>query len=160
MAFVVDPDAEWGSAIIWSVLLMFLSLPGDYMAAHGRRIAVALGVIAGLILIPVVVRWEPAQLAVIAGYVAAFGGMLTLAAIRAGIGSIGRWVLLAATVLLPVALLVPVAFGLVANQRGIFAILLPYGLAWILLGLRLAIRGSATIIDQPMATIGSEVRPA
>jgi hypothetical protein len=146
LAFVLWQDAAWtvASLVPLSLLLMFLSLPGDYMAAHGRRIAMALGVLGLCIVIANLPYSQPGVVAGVGGWLFALGGMLTLAAIRAEIGF-------------------PVAFGLgnlSEDESWVLASLLPYGLAWLLIGLRMAIRGSATIIDLPMNPTEPEVRAA
>ena len=143
-----------------SVLLMFISLPGDYMAAHGRRIAVGIGVV-GLCIVVANLSWSYFTAAVaIAGYLLVFGGMLTLAAIRAEIGARGRWLLLILTIAIPVAISLPAMLGLVKFTVDQAWILLPYGVAWALIGLRLAVRGSPTIVDLPVSPTEPEVRAA
>jgi hypothetical protein len=165
LAFVFWQDAAWSVAILvpLSMLLMFLSLPGDYMAAHGRRIAIAIGLI-GLCIVATNLPYSlPTALAGIAGFLIALGGMLTLAAIRAKIGSSGRWTLLVLGVLLPAVIGFPIAIGLgnmSEDEMWLLAVLLPYGLAWVFVGLRLAIRGSATLIDPPHNPTEPEVRAA
>lgn len=151
------PDGLLG----WSILLMFLSLPGDYMAAHGRQIAIAFGVIGAGIVIAPLVGWDwPLAIISIVLVFTVFGGMLTMAAIRAELGTGTRWVLIALVVALPVALLIPTAMGFASDRWQAVATLLPYGITWILVGLRLVVRGSATFVDQPGDAVGSEVRPA
>lgn len=165
IAFVFWGEKAWEIAILipLSMLLMFMSLPGDYMAAHGRRIAIALGFIGLCIVVANLPYSLATAMAAIAGYLIALGGMLTLAAIRAEIGTSGRLTLLVLGVLLPAAIGFPVAFGLgniTEDEMWLFVLLLPYGLAWALVGLRLAIRGSATIIDLPTNPIATEVHAA
>jgi hypothetical protein len=162
IAFVFWYERAWDLAglVPISMLLMFLSLPGDYMAAHGRRIAIGLGVVGACIVGVNLPNWVLAAIAGIAGYLIALGGMLTLAADRAEIGPSGRWILLVLAVLLPAAIGFPVAFGLgniSESESWILAALLPYGFAWVLVGLRLAVRGSATLDDPPANPIVSEV---
>jgi hypothetical protein len=165
LAFVFAQDSAWAVAILIppSMLLMFLSLPGDYMAAHGRRIAIALGLVGLCIVVANLPYSLPTVAAGLVGYLIALGGMLTLAAIRAEIGSPGRWTLLVLGVLLPAAIGLPVAFGLGTiseDEVWLLGVLLPYGFGWVYVGLRLAIRGSATLIDPPLNPIGPEVRAA
>ena len=145
------------------MLLMFLSLPGDYMATHGRRIAIALGVIGLCIVVANLPYSLLTAVAAIGGYLIALGGMLTLAAIRAEIGPSGRWILLTLAVVLPAAIGFPIALGLGTiseDETWVLSLLLPYGVAWVLVGLRMAIRGSATIIDLPASPTEPEVRGA
>jgi hypothetical protein len=159
----VDPSWELWGLLPLSMLFMFLGLPGDYMAAHGRRIAIAFGLIGICIVAANLPLWMLQVVAASAGYLIALGGMLTLAAIRAGIGPSGRWILLVAAVGLPVTISLPAAVGLVSIDSGAMwylAIVVPYGVAWIVIGLRMAIRGSATFIEQSTSPVESEVRPA
>lgn len=161
--FAVDPSWQLWGLIPLSMLFMFLGLPGDYMAAHGRRIAIAFGLIGLCIVGANLPLWMLQVVAAGAGYLIALGGMLTLAAIRAGIGPSGRWILLAAAVGLPVTISLPAAVGLVSIDSGAMwylAIVLPFGFAWIVVGLRMAIRGSPTIIDLPLNPTEPEVRAA
>jgi hypothetical protein len=165
LAFVFWHESAWTVVILipLSLLLMFLSLPGDYMAAHGRQIAIAVGVV-GLCIVVASLPYSLATLvAAIGGWLIALGGMLTLAAIRAEFGPLGRWILLVLAVILPVAIGFPVALGLGTisdDETWVLGLLLPYGLAWVFVGLRLAIRGSATIVDPPLNPIEPEVRAA
>jgi hypothetical protein len=162
VGFVFWQETGWDLAILIpiSVLLMFISLPGDYMAAHGRQIAVAIGVV-GLCIVVANLPWSYFTAAVaIAGYLIAFGGMLTLAAIRAEVGVRGRWILLTLTILVPLAVSLPAMLGLVKFTEDQMWILLPYGLAWALIGVRLAVRGSPTIVDLPPSPTEPEVRAA
>ncbi len=165
VAFVVWQNDAWAVAILFPVAMLFmlLSLPGDYMATHGRRIAVALGVIGLCIVVANLPYSLLTAVAAIGGYLIALGGMLTLAAIRAEIGPSGRWILLTLAVVLPAAIGFPIALGLGAiseDETWVVGLLLPYGVAWILVGLRMAIRGSATIIDLPASPTEPEVRGA
>jgi len=165
IAFVFWHDRAWELAglIPVSMLLMFLSLPGDYMAAHGRQIAIALGVVGLCIVVANLPYSPPTAIAGIAGYLIALGGLLTLVAIRAEIGPSRRWGVLGLAVLLPAAIGFPVAFGLgniSEDETWLLGVLLPYGFAWVLVGLRLAIRGSATLVDPPLHPIEPEVRTA
>ena len=165
VTFVLVGEGAWNLAALvpLSMFLMFFSLPGDYMAAYGRRIAVAIGVIGACIVITnLPYSWFTA-FAAIAGYLIALGGMLVMAAIRAGIGRSVRWALLVLAVVLPAAIGFPVALGLgniSADESWILGLLLPYGVAWILVGLRMAIRGSATLVDLPATPTEPEVRAA
>jgi hypothetical protein len=165
VAFVVWQNGAWAVAILFPVAMLFmlLSLPGDYMATHGRRIAIALGVIGLCIVVANLPYSLLTAVAGIGGYLIALGGMLMLAAIRAEIGPSGRWILLVVAVVLPVAIGFPIALGLGTisdNETWVLGLLLPYGVAWILIGLRMAIRGSATLLDLPASPTEPEVRAA
>jgi hypothetical protein len=159
-----NPALDWG-LIGMAFVLMLVSLPGDYMlAGHGRRIALGLCAVAvcfvGFAAIPL---W-PVQLACAAvGYLIAFGGMLALAALRAGIGSTGRWRLLGLTIALPALIGGPAVVGLTSlglSSQLAYAVVVPYGLAWLVVGLMLALRGSPTIADPPVIAIEPEVTVA
>ncbi len=165
VAFVFWHENAWALAILipLSMLLMFLSLPGDYMATHGRHIAIALGVVGLCVVIANLPYSLPTAMAGIAGYLIALGGMLTLAAIRAEIGPSRRWIVLAFAVLLPAAIGFPVALGLgniSEDETWLLGVLLPYGFAWVFVGVRLAIRGSATLVDPPLNPIEPEAPAA
>jgi hypothetical protein len=163
MASWAEPNSQSGSLIGWSLLLMFLSLPGDYMAAHGRRIAVAFGTIGVCILGAHLTPWPTLGLFAVAGYLTVLGGMLTMGAVRAGIGASGRWILLALAVGLPLVLLTPIGIGIVqvdGDPPVMLTMLLPFGLAWVFLGLRMALRGAPTIVDPPLNPVDAEVAAA
>jgi hypothetical protein len=168
-AFWAAPASAYESLIGWSLVLMFLSLPGDYMAAHGRRIAIVLGLLGLVVLAVNIAGWSVVSLVLgVGGLVAAFGGLLVMAAIRAEVGPNRRWFLLVSVVLVPIA--VPTAISLLREAAALgpldfgpwsaVAILLPYGLVWSLIGLRMTIRGAPTIVDLPISTIEAEARPA
>ncbi len=165
LAFVFWYESAWTVAILipLSLVLMFLSLPGDYLASHGRQIAVALGVV-GLCIVVAKLPYSPPSVAAgVAGYLIALGGLLTLAAIRAEIGSSRRWALLVLAVVVPAVVGFPIASSLgdmSEDETWLLAVLLPYGFAWVFVGLRLAIRGSATLVDPPVNPIEPEVRAA
>jgi hypothetical protein len=157
-AYLVWPGGEWGSAIGLAVLLMIVSVPGEYMAAYRGRIAL---VLAGIVVAVVIGQFLPwslsgGRLNTLSGVAASVligAGMLTLAAIRAGIGPKARWVLMLATVPLPVAIAIVILGGFGPNDPGgmpaMLTAILPYGIVWTILGLRMAVRGSRTISDDP-----------
>jgi hypothetical protein len=153
-------------ALLWlSLLAMFLSLPGDYMAAHGRRIALAFGAVGVSFVAANLLPWESAAILGFGTVVTVLGGMLALVAIRAGIGPRGRWILFALAVGAEVVAAVPISIGLapwVGAPDAFIATLViaPYGLAWTLVGLRLAIRGSATLATPVSTPPEPEVAPA
>jgi hypothetical protein len=165
LEFVFRYESAWTLAILipLSLLLMFLSLPGDYMASHLRQIAIAVGVVGLCVVVANLPYSLLTQMAGIAGWLIALGGLLTLAAIRAEIGSSRRWALLVLAVIAPAVVGFPVAYGLgnvSEDEAWLLAVLLPYGFAWVFVGLRLAIRGSATLVDPPVNPIEPEVRAA
>ena len=165
-AWSVGPDGEWGGGIGYAVLLMFVSVSGDYLAGYGRRIAIGIGATIGLALLAWTLPWSVADgllnlSAGAAGYILAGAGLVTLPAIRAGIGSRVRWLLLAASVLVPATVAIPILGGFGPADRGGMPALLvatvPFGVAWMLFGLRMTIRGSATIRDTPSNPGATEV---
>lgn len=152
----------------WSLLpgglmLIALSLPGDYLAEHRGRVAAVIG----LVVVCIVggnVAPEPVSTAfAVSGTVALFAGLLTAGAIRAGIAAKGRWIILAIAMGAPLAPTIPAALGIVdlgSEQPWHLLAGLPYGLAWTLVAIRMAIRGTPTIIDPPISTMEPEVRIA
>jgi hypothetical protein len=173
VSIAVGSGGDWGVAESFvgaALMLMLLSLPGDYLAGFGRRIALVLAGLGASVIVVNGLGWTvPAFVLGGGAYLVAICGLLTAAAIRAGIGARGRWLLLAASVLLPI--LVIAGIGLLRAVAGIvllpgdspFAVfsILPYGLAWLLVGTRMAVRGSPTIIDAPVdPSPAREVQPA
>ncbi len=153
-----DGDAVWSLAGI-VLVLMFLSLPGDYMAAHGRQIAIGFGLLGASFLGASVVPWPFLAIPVLFAYLIVLGGMLTMAAIRAGFGPHARWIILALVIGLPFILAVPIVVVALAGSSGAWAVavFLPYGLAWTVVGLRMTLRGAPTIVDPPVETTEQEV---
>lgn len=161
-AFTAGRGEEWGDWIGIAILLMFIGLPGDYMAMYGRRIAAGIATVFLAIILASSTPWSLGGglvtfAAGAAAYLLAGAGMLTLAAIRAGIGSSFRKTIVVAAVLLPTAIALPIAFGLAPSGRDaaplLLAIVLPYGIAWILIGLRMTLRGAVTVTDSPLNTV-------
>ena len=159
-----DLTSDWGSLTGIAFVLMLISLPGDYLADYGRRIAVAIGVVAASIVGANLLGWGwPALVLYVTAELVVLGGFLVVAAIRAGIGSSGRWRLVLVAIALPVLIGIPAAIGVTETSpaaRLLYALTVPYGLAWVLIGLRMAIRGAPTIIDPPAIVTESEVHPA
>lgn len=161
---------EWGYGVLIAMLLMIFAVLGDYLEAHARRIGLAVSV---LVVAAVLAGVQPLTaigdgvLSLALGAAAAMllsGGMLTLAAIRAGIGPGVRWLLIAAALLVPAAVAIPVMGGFGPTDPGgvpaMVVAILPYGLAWAIIGLRMTIRGSETIHDAPTIKPTSEVAAA
>lgn len=152
------PGEEWGDSFGVAVLLMFIALPGDYLMPHGRRIGVTIVAIVVAMFLGRALPWSVAdgllnQAAGLAAGLLVGAGMLTLVALRAGIGPRARWLLLAVGILLPAMVGILILGGFGPGDRGgaaaMLIAVLPYGLAWTLLGLRMMLRGSATIHDTP-----------
>jgi hypothetical protein len=162
LLILAGPSADGSGLLVGSAIAMFLSLPGQYMTAHGRRIALGLGLVSGCAVVAGLLPWPLLAAPFLAMYLLVLAGMLVLAGIRAGIGAPDRWRLLIVAIGLPVVLVAPVIVGVaprVVMPWLLAGILLPYGLAWTALGLRLLVRGSATFVDE-LAPAESEVSHA
>lgn len=147
---------EWGYGIFIAMLLMLFAVLGDYMASHARQIGLTLSVLVAAALLA-----GAQPLHVIGGGMLNFalgaaaalllsGGMLTLAALRAGIGVGVRWLLIVGALLVPITVAVPIMGGFGPTDPGgapaMVVAILPYGIAWAIIGLRMTIRGSVTIL--------------
>lgn len=160
------PNEEWGVSGVFALLLMFAAVPGDYTLPYLRRIGLTVGAIVVAIVLARILPWAVADglLNVTAGitaYLLVGAGLLALAAVRAGIGPRGRWLLLAAALLVPVIVSIPVMGGFGPGDPGgtaaMFVAAMPYGLAWTFLGLRMTARGSPTnVVPSPSPRV-SEV---
>ena len=160
ISFGSGPD--WGAAESFvgaAVMLMLVSLPGDYLGLQRPRLVVAIGVFAGSIVAANLLGWgAPAALFGSLAALVAVCGILATAALRAGIGPRGRWLTVAVGVLIPLFLVAVVTLvrettgttlvDVAASTTALFG--LPYGLVWLLLGVRMTVRGSATIVDPPV----------
>jgi len=158
---------EWGSGVLVAMLLMLVAVLGDYMASYRRQIGVT-----ALLLIAAIVFAGMQPLRAISDGMLTFalgaaaalllsGGILTLAALRAGIGAGGRWLLIVCSLVVPVIIAIPVMGGFGPTDPGgvpaMVVAILPYGIAWAIVGLRMTLRGSATIHDEPLPTRVTEV---
>lgn len=166
---LATPD-EWGYGVLLAMLLMLFAVLGDYMATYMRQIGlttsavVAAALLAGAQPLNVV---GGGMLNFALGAAAALllsGGMLTLAALRAGIGAGGRWLLIVGGMLIPVTVAIPVMGGFGPTDPGgapaMVVAILPYGIAWTIIGLRMTLRGSVTIHDAPSTEPTQEVAAA
>ena len=169
VALWADPSFGWGSLLGLFLVGTMLSLPGDYMAAHGRQIASALGTLAASLVLAKIAGWNVVGLGlVVIAYAIAICGPLTLAAIRAGIGARGRWLLLGGAVAMPIAVTLAISVlqaltDVVVIAEGStqpFGAMVPYGLAWLFVGVRMTVRGAPTIIDPPLIPNEPEVSAA
>jgi hypothetical protein len=149
---------------------MIIAVLGDYLASQARRMGLT---VAALVAAAVLAGVQPLSvigdgaLSFALGAAAALllsGGMLTLAALRAGIGAGVRWLLIAGFLLVPVTIAIPVMGGFGPTDPGgapaMVVAILPYGIAWAIIGLRMTIRGSETIHDGPTIKPTSEVAAA
>jgi len=162
----LSANDDWGEGVGLAVILMLCAVPGDYALAYLRQIGLVVGAIVVAMVIARVAPWSSTDgqlnLAVgVAAWLLVAVGMLTLAAIRAGVGPRGRWILLAAAVLVPASIGIPILGGFgPGDPGGLVAMVVttaPYGVAWALLGLRMTARGSATIIEAPPSQRATEV---
>ena len=153
--------ADWGDAgtlLGLAPMLMLLGLPGDYLAAYGRRVAVGIAAFIACYVSATVLGWGlPALILGVGAWLTVICGLLAMAGIRAGVGARGRWLLVVATVLIPFGIAIvltilreSLAVTIIeADSRSLVLTVLPYGLAWLGLGGRMAVRGSSTITDPP-----------
>lgn len=159
LRIVLAAPEDWGYGIFIAMLLMLLAVLGDYVASHARRIGLTVSAVIAAALLagvqPLSVIGD-GMLGFALGAAAALlisGGMLTLAAIRAGIGVRVRWLLIAGGLLVPVIVAIAVMGGFGPTDPGglpaMVVAILPYGIAWTIIGLRMTLRGSATIHDTP-----------
>lgn len=166
-----DPATEWGGILTTFMFVVFFSLPGDYMAPYSGRIVTGLMLFFSSLILANVAGWNVIAFALYGfAFVLAICGPLALAAIRAGIGPRGRCLLLGGALVLPVVIALSVSalrhYGGVTlfpdESPAAYLLVLPYGLSWVFLGLRMTIRGSPTIVDPRPDTLEStpEVRPA
>jgi hypothetical protein len=155
------PGPDWGAAesfIGIAVILGPISLPGVYLASQRRPLALVGGAFGGAIVAANLLGWD--GLSNVLRTVAApvlICGLLAMAALRAGIAPRGRWIAIVCGVFLP--LLLVAGITLVRETTGVTLVdvtgpmaalfVLPYGLAWLVIGLRMAVRGSPTIVDRP-----------
>jgi hypothetical protein len=170
LRIVLAAPEEWGYGVFVAMLLMLFAVLGDYVASYARRIGLT---ISALIAAAVLAGLQPlsaigdGMLTFALGAAAALllsGGMLTLAALRAGIGAGGRWLLIVGGLLVPVAIAIAVMGGFGPTDPGgapaMVVAILPYGIAWAIVGLRMTLRGSVTIHDDPTTEPTSEVAAA
>ena len=167
LRIVVAAPEDWGYGVLFAMLLMLLAVLGDYTGSYARRIGLTVSAVIAAALLagvqPLSVLGD-GMLGFALGAAAALlvsGGMLTLAAIRAGIGAGVRWLLIAGGLLVPVTMAIAVMGGFgPADPGGVPAMvvaIVPYGIAWTIIGLRMTLRGSATIHDAPPSPRVSEV---
>jgi hypothetical protein len=170
LGIAFGPGPDWGAAGTFlgvAPMLMLVSLPGDYLGRQGRRVPVALGLFAGSVVTANLLGWGvPASVIWTVATLGAICGILATAALRAGIAPRGRWIAILGGVLLPMLLVAGITLvrettgvtlvDVTASTTASFG--LPYGLAWLIVGLRMTVRGSPTIIDPPIDT--SAVAPS
>jgi len=158
---------DWGYGVLIAMLLMLFAVLGDYVASYARQIGLTTSLlVAAIVVAGIQPLWVIGDgvLNFALGTAAALllsGGMLTLAALRAGIGAGVRWLLIAGSLVVPVIVAIPVMGGFGPTDPGgvpaMVVAILPYGIAWAIIGLRMTIRGSATIHDTPPSPRATEV---
>jgi hypothetical protein len=150
---------EWGGLIVLAVVFMLISLPGPYMAAYPKQLAVGLGAVVASVLLWLGAVLPYGLLLVGPGFtlvLTILAGSLALAATRVGFVARDRWRLLGVVLAAPV-------IGAVLASVGAFALgfwiplavatALPYGIAWIAIGVRI-VGGSGGTLEPALATPG------
>lgn len=168
LAFSSAADQEIGDGPGIAAMIMFLSVPGDYVAGYGRRIGGGIGMVAAGILLAWTLPWTLSDglLNAAAGggaYLLLGAGMLVLVAIRAGTSRMVRWIVVTGAVFGPATLAIPVLMGLFPVSPPavmMLAVVLPYGIAWTIIGVRMMVRGVATLADVPDTAVAQEVSAA
>jgi hypothetical protein len=170
LRILLATQEEWGYGVMIAMLLMLFAVLGDFVASYARQIGLT---VSAVVAAAVLAGFQP--LSVIAGGALnlALGGaagllvagaMLTLAALRAGIGVGLRWALIAGVLLVPATVAIPIMGGFGPTDPGgapaMVVAILPYGIAWAIIGLRMTLRGSVTIHDAPTVEPSSEVSAA
>ena len=161
---------EWGYGVLLAMFLMFIAVLGEYIAPYTRQIGrtaivlIAAALLAGVQPLNVIGDGMLNFAFAAAAMLLLSGGLLTLAALRAGLGTGARWVLIIGGLLVPLVIAIPVMGGFGPTDPGgvpaMMVALLPYGIAWAIIGLRMTIRGSETIHDAPATGPVSEAAPA
>lgn len=170
LRIVLATTEDWGYGVLIAMLLMLFAVLGDYIAPYTRRIGltvsalIAAALLAGVQPLSVI---GDGMLNAALGATAALllaGGMLTLAALRAGIDARVRWLMIGGGLLVPATIAILVMGGFGPTDPGgapaMVVAILPYGIAWTIIGLRMTIRGSETIHDAPTAEPTPEVAAA
>ena len=158
VGWLVQAEGDLSLPILFAIGLMLLSLPGTYLVAYARP--VVLGAAAFVISIGVlfaqVLPWGYVLLVPIVAILGTIGpGALTLAAARAGLPASARWRLLLLTIPWPMLSLLVTLAGFVPSVVPVplvIASVLPLGIAWIVIGARIARGANRTI--STIATAG------
>ncbi len=160
---VVDPN-QWGMfayLIPAAILLALVSLPGSYFERYSRQLKWAFFGLVGLWVAAAGLPWPLSVAAALGLVLLVAAGMLTLATVRAGLSTRWRW-LIVATVFVPEFL---IAFGFYAAGAGLdgndaplatLGLVLPYGLAWVAVGLLMLVRGSPTFEDPAALAVSAD----
>ena len=144
-----------------AILLALVSLPGSYFERYARQLKWAFFGIVGLWVAAAVLPWPMSIGAALGLVLLVAAGMLALATVRAGLSTPWLW-LIVATVFVPEFL---IAFGFYAVGAGLdgndaplatLGLVLPYGLAWVAVGLLMLVRGSPTFEDPPVLAASAD----
>jgi hypothetical protein len=143
-----EPDI---TGLFWlSILVMAIGLLGSNSAADARSVKRGLAASALLFGAGLVLPWEAKVIPALPLVILVGAGMLWLAATRAGLSTRIRRRVVAIGFLLPSILIAPVGGGLYEPSPWFaLAILLPYGLAWMLVGALTTLRGVSGPTNQP-----------
>ncbi len=132
--------------VFWlALILMAIGLIGKDVAVHARLLGRSLAAGGILLALAFVLPWDGKVLVALPLVVLVGAGMLGLAATRARLSSGARRWIIVVGFAIPFVLLAPVGGGLyeLSPWFGV-PVLAPYGLAWILVGALLALRGDPT----------------
>ena len=142
--WLLHAEGDLSLPILLAIGFMLLSLPGSYLAAYRRPVVLgvtALGVSIAAVLAELV-PWSPLLVLPAVAILGALGpGALALAAARAGVPARDRWRLLLMTIPWPFVGTFAAFVGVVPTIVPIplvIASFLPLGIAWMVLGLRIA----------------------
>lgn len=163
---------DWGLAGSFpgmALMLMLVSLPGDYLGRERRALTVGgAAFCACIVAANILGPGGPSVAFAIVASLLALSGPLAMAGLRAGIGARGRWVFVLAGVFAPLAVMAVITVvrewtgvalvDVAARTTALFG--LPYGLAWLCVGCRMLIRGSETIVDPPAPAATPDSRSA
>jgi hypothetical protein len=145
-----------GTLLGLGMMTMFIGLPGDYLAAYRGLVGLGAGAFVVALVAANIVDWPVAGPIGAAALLILLAGTLTLVGIRAGLRPRSRWLAMVGLVGLPAI----GALGLVSGGSVLgAALVLPYPVGWALLGLRLIVRGSPTIVDPPVVDPPGDRRP-
>lgn len=143
---IASDESLTGTLLGLGMMTMFIALPGDYLSAYKGQIGAGIGAFVMALVVANVVDWPAAGPITLAALIGLLAGTFTIVTIRAGIDRRSRWLMLAGLVVLPAG----GSLGLLVAGGALGALLvLLYPVGWTLLGIRLFVRGSATIVEPP-----------
>jgi hypothetical protein len=164
MAAMLDTaGSNWALPILGAVVLTLLSLPGRYLSAYVRQVAVGIAAV-GLSLaawITEALPWGIVVLVPILSVLIVLGpGALALAAARAGMNPRDRWRLVLLTTPWPIVAGVLTSAGLLPEAVAAASMVLttlPIGVAWIVIGARVARGAGVDAGTEPPAEHNSKM---